>query len=400
MKTVFSIYRNPEAKRALYLWIIITILSGILLHISLHLVYRSYHIDATYHLTKSLAVVHTQDSLDTFFNEGILSPQAQEEFNRLTNLSITPHLEFPSVSTPLLWLWLGWSAFVGATLLAITLHFKKFYAHINTLQQFVQELSYHHKPYDIRQNKEGELSFLNNQLYDMATSLYTQRDTAIQHKNYLNKHIANISHQLKTPLTSLMVVSDTLKILPLNERTNEKIEQLEPQIERIEYLVQSLLLLARLDAGVIQVNITATDTHEFINSILQRFDVLTQHNHITIETHIQDSTLFADVFYLREALTNVLKNAIDYTSPHGKITLTLEDSIFFTTIKVHNTGPLIPKHDLPYIFERFYRGSQHKQTGIGIGLSLAQELVRHHNGKLHAENTQTGVLMTLSIPKP
>lgn len=401
MRKLYTIYRNPEAKRALIYLLISATAIGLCLLISIAWLESHIAITVNQKQLQLYALQRVGEDGTSFLKGQPLSMLAQQEFQKLLHQQIASQISVVDLSVLKYWALAMWCTIIVLSFVTMTVYFNKFYRHLHVLEQFIQNLATQQDtiPFDIRQNTEGELSILRSHLHTVATTLHTQRRLAMQHKNYLTKNIADISHQLKTPLTSLMVVSDTLKLLPLEQRTDDKIEQLDTQIQRIEYLVQSLLLLARLDAGVLHISKQTVNAQQFMSDILERVTILCQHKHIQLITPpIFTGHLYIDTFYFGEAVTNVLKNAIDHTSAYQAITITLEHNIFYSTLSIHNEGQPIGKSDLPYIFERFYRGKHATSTGVGIGLSLANELCQHHSGKLTAENTKNGVLMTFTIP--
>ncbi|NEW63062.1 hypothetical protein GMA11_06595 [Granulicatella sp. zg-ZJ] len=396
-----KVYHNHEARKWLYGYFVLSACILLLL-LGLGIYWQQlYRTQLQTIATEIFAISQTNGSFRDYFNGAPLSQDALKEVGNLQNHLFAPKNMSFAPETIFIYLFIIWFILSALIFVCMTLYLNSLYKEIGQLKEYVSHFVNSETVYDIRSNKEGTLSALKNELYQTATALHFQFKTAKKHKDYLSKNIADISHQLKTPLTSLLVVTDTLLALPVEERSDEQLELLEPQLDRINVLIQSLLLLTRLDAGVIKLKKETIDTKEFINSILSQLDVLITNKHLDLHVSYPDgATLYADTFYITEAVSNVIKNAIDYTPMYKQLRISIEDTVFFSTIYIFNEGSHIDKEDLPYIFERFYRGKKAVSSSVGIGLSLAYEIIQQHNGKLSAENTADGVLFTCSIPKP
>lgn len=395
-----AFHQNPQAKRAM-LWLNLFALSMLSILLIGHHLLHELHTKQLIQQAADVFGIHlTQGDLRAYFQNGTITPNAQYLSKQLLAQQFSPkqlHSNYTRDAIIIVCVWLV--TYIIARLI-ISLYLKRFFNRISTLNDYVLNLHSLEEPLDIRQSKEGLFSQLEHSLYQTAKTLHTQYQLSKGHKDYLDANIANISHQLKTPLTALWVVNDLMLDLPINERTNEKLLQLEPQLQRIDSLIQALLLLTRLDAHAITFKKENVPLSELITRIQEQFNTLLALKNLSFTTvGSTDICVLADSFYLQEALFNIIKNAIDYAFNGSTITMHIEDNIFFTSITIENNGPQIDKEDLPYIFKRFYKGKQATPTSIGIGLSLAHDILDQHNGKLSAKNTPTGVRFILTLPK-
>lgn len=397
---MFSVYHNPQAK---YLARKYAITSLLILILSIAVVFaidQYYHSLTIQQATQLQAVVNTNGSTFDYFNGMPLSPQALTEANRLSQLQFVPKQWTSHFFVTASYVVAIWLVIAALLFLFLTHSLNQIFNRIQRIQQFTTYFFNEDKPLDIRTNEQGVISSLENDIYHIATELHTRLYTNKKQKDYLAKNLADISHQLKTPLTALLVVNDTLLSLPIDERTDDKLLLLEPQLLKIEQFIQKMLILTRLDASALLLKKDNYNLNDLITTITSEFSILLAQKNITCTVNIAPHiTIFADKFYITEAISNVIKNAIEHTYMNGELTITVEDTIFSTTLSIFNTGDTISSADLPYIFQRFYRGKNAAPTSVGIGLSLAYEIVDLHQGKLTAENTQNGVLFMLAIPK-
>lgn len=397
---MLSLRKNPQAKRAM-LWLNLFSISvlGILL-LGHHLLHKLYTQQLIQQAADLFGIHMTQGDLRAYLQEGVINNSAQQLSKQLLAQQFTPkQLQSDYIRNALILIGVWLIIYIVARIV-ISLYLKRFFAKISTLNDYVLDLNSLKEPLDIRNTNEGVFSQLENSLYQTAKTLHTQYQLSKGHKDYLDANIANISHQLKTPLTALWVVNDFILTLPPVERTDDKLLQLEPQLQRIDSLIQALLLMTRLDAHAITFKKEHVPIHTLITRIHEQFDTLFNSKRLTFNAvGITDTFVLADDFYLQEALFNIIKNAIDHSFADSSITMVIEDNIFYTSISVENSGPQIDKDDLPYIFKRFYKGKNATSTSIGIGLALAHDILDQHSGKLSAQNIDTGVRFILTLPK-
>lgn len=393
-------YKNPQAKRAMFVFNSFSIIVLIALLLGHHLLHKSYEQQMIQQAAELFSIHVTHGDLLTYLQNGTISMEATQHANGLLSQQFIPkQLQFNSMHT-VICITLVWFILYSVARFLITSYLKRFFAKISELNDYVLDLHSLNEPLDIRNAQEGIFSQLENSLYQTAKTLHTQYQLSKGHKDYLDANIANISHQLKTPLTALWVVNDMVLTLPPHERTDEQLLQMEPQLHRIDALIQALLLMTRLDAHAVTFKKESITLSHLIDRIHEQFDALLQTKYLSFEV-TGDMTLSvqADSFYLQEALFNIMKNATDHAFVNSTIRMHIDDNIFYTSIIFENTGPQIDSDDLPYIFKRFYKGKNATPTSIGIGLSLAHDILDQHNGKLSAQNLPNGVRFIVTLPK-
>jgi signal transduction histidine kinase len=236
---------------------------------------------------------------------------------------------------------------------------------------------------DVRDNGEGSFSLLKNDLYKVTVRLREQAEQLQKDKTALSNLIADISHQIKTPLTSSGVLADLLAEDPPEADRRAFVERLRAQIGRIQWLVTALLKLARLDAGTAAFKREAVDVRRLIERALEPlhipFEIKKQH----LEVRGDDGASFTGDFnWSAEALTNVVKNCVEHTPEGGKIEISYSANALYTEIIVSDDGEGIAIRDLPNIFNRFYRGGNSGENSVGIGLALAKAILTAQGGDI------------------
>ncbi|MFB5676877.1 sensor histidine kinase [Paenibacillus terreus] len=256
------------------------------------------------------------------------------------------------------------------------------YRELAKLSVYLREISNGNDSLDVRDNHEGELSILKNDIYKVTLMLSEHRSLLQRDKIQLTDAISDISHQLKTPLTSMTVMADLLSApdLPPAKRT-EFTHHIRIQLERIDWLVSSLLKLSKIDAKTIQFKKDEIPVKNLIQKALQPvmipMDIKGQTISITGDDHV---SFVGDFNWTAEAVINILKNGVEHTPEGGAIAITFSENALFTEIVIADNGKGIPKEDLPYIFKRFYKGKNASEGSIGIGLAMAHSIIASQNG--------------------
>lgn len=240
--------------------------------------------------------------------------------------------------------------------------------------------------------EEGELSILRTQIHKMNKKMEEQQGALLSEKIYLSESLADISHQIRTPLTALNLTCDLLLEEELEPRRRKSLvkEQMK-LLDQIDWLISALLKMAKLDAN------TAKMMKEKVSvkALLQRaveplaiaMDVKDQALVIRQEG---EESYFGDLHWSAEALLNILKNSMEHTPVGGTLTISVSENVLFTEIIIEDNGPGIYKEDLPHLFERFYKGKSSSQTSVGIGLALSRMIITQQGGTLKAENRSSG----------
>lgn len=259
---------------------------------------------------------------------------------------------------------------------------KRRYYELEKLSVYLREISSGQASLDPRDNQEGELSILKNDIYKVTRMLSEHRLLLQRDKLQLTDAISDISHQLKTPITSMTVMADLLSApdLPSLKRT-EFTHHIRIQLERIDWLVSSLLKLAKMEAGTIPFKKDRIHMGTLIEKALEPVMIPMDIKGQTVSITGDDNVFFAGDFrWTAEAVINILKNGVEHTPEGGAITITFSDNVLYTEIVIADNGEGIPKEDLPYIFKRFYKGKNANEGSIGIGLAMAHSIIASQNG--------------------
>ena len=241
----------------------------------------------------------------------------------------------------------------------------------------------------IEENGEDEISRLRNELYKTTILLRESAENSEKEKTNLSNSLADISHQLKTPLTSIRIMLDNIEENPnMDEKTrNEFIEEISRQIDWISSLVVSLLKLAKFDAGSIVMQDKDINVKKLIDNVINNLAIMIDIKNIKIDEKIdEDVILRADYNWQLEALTNIIKNCIEHSKEDSSIKIEVENNSIFVKIKITDEGEGIAKEDLSHIFERFYKSKQASENSIGIGLSLAKTIIEKENGYIKVDS--------------
>lgn len=251
----------------------------------------------------------------------------------------------------------------------------------------------------LRDMSEGELAILSSEIDKVIARLNLTVGELQAEKLALSDALADISHQLKTPLTSIAIstelVRDRLCARGDSEDLVERLRLIQTLQARVEDLVAALLKLARIDAGVIKLVRGAVDACELVRKSFEPLAIAFDIADVRFSADVQDGASYeGDLTWSVEALENILKNCMEHTPAGGCVSVRVTEDVLACRIRIEDTGPGIAESDLPHIFERFYRGSRDtgvassevNPAGVGIGLALSKSLVTAQGGTLTAEN--------------
>ena len=260
---------------------------------------------------------------------------------------------------------------------------------LRSINKYLDKVNNGNYELKIEDNGEDEISRLRNELYKTTILLRESAENSEKEKTNLSNSLADISHQLKTPLTSIRIMLDNIEENPnMDEKTrNEFIEEISRQIDWISSLVISLLKLAKFDAGAIIMQDTQINVKKLIDNVINNLAIMIDIKNIKIEEKIdEDVILRADYNWQLEALTNIIKNCIEQNKEDSKKKIEVENNSIFVKIKITDEGEGIAKEDLSHIFERFYKSKQASENSIGIGLSLAKTIIEKENGYIKVDS--------------
>lgn len=267
----------------------------------------------------------------------------------------------------------------------VYVHHKK----LKYLGEYIDRILNDNYSLDMKDYEEGTLSTLKNDIYKLTIKLKEGRDQSLQDKKELEQILSDISHQIRTPLTSMYVINDLLTKDEIDSKTKVQfLEKNKTQLERIEWLVTSLLKMSRLDSGSVQLKLKEMEIREVINSALEPLEIPMELKNIMVEINGQlEIKVAMDFNWTVEVFVNILKNAYEHTRSGGKITIVVHTNPLYTEVSIHDNGCGIKKEELPHIFERFYTGSGNKES-IGIGLNMAKKVMEKQNGEIYATSIE------------
>lgn len=259
---------------------------------------------------------------------------------------------------------------------------------IAEINEYIKQINNKNYILKIEENNNGELSKLRNELYKTTVLLKETAEISEKEKENLSTAIADISHQLKTPLTSIRIMLDNIQDDPDMEKEvrEDFLREISKQIDWISSLVVALLKIAKFDAGTIKMENNEINAKNLIDNIISNLAILMELKNIEIITNVDEkATFIADYKWQQEALTNILKNAIEHSKHNSRIYITVENTSLFLKIIIKDEGSGIDKEDLKHIFQRFYKTKNSSENSIGIGLPLAKAIIEQSNGYIKVE---------------
>nr|MDD6336558.1 HAMP domain-containing sensor histidine kinase [bacterium] len=283
---------------------------------------------------------------------------------------------------------LGLSVGLGTLMLVATW---RRYRAIAQLSRGIDRVLHGGKTLDIGDSAEGELAILKSEVYKLTVALREQADQLRSDKLYLTDSIADISHQLRTPLTSMnLVVSLMQKDTGDKARQLELTREMRALLSRMDWLIATLLKMSKIDAGTIRFQQDAVQVRQAIDRAAEPL-VLPMELHAIGFTVQGDQAVFkGDMAWTVEALGNILKNCMEHTPEGGEIAVQYSENGLYTQIQISDTGSGIDPEDLPHIFERFYRGKNASPNSVGIGLALSRMIISAQNGTIKVGNRPEG----------
>lgn len=253
---------------------------------------------------------------------------------------------------------------------------------IKEIEKYIEAINNKNYTLKISENSEDEFSNLSNELYKTTVMLKEQASNSQKSQKTLQTNIEDISHQLKTPLTSISIMLDNIIDNPDMEiETRQKfLHEINRQIEWFNWLVIALLKLSKIDSGTAVFTKKEINVEKIINHVIQNLAIPLEIKQQKIIVNGNSSKFIGDYNWQLEALTNIVKNCIEHTPNHKNIYIKFEENNFYTKITIRDEGVGIAKEDIKHIFERFYKGKNSSENSIGIGLALSKSIIERDNG--------------------
>ncbi len=273
---------------------------------------------------------------------------------------------------------------------------------LKEITSYIEEINSRRYKLDIEDNTEDELSILKNEIYKTTVMLKEMAENSKQDKINLKNSLSDISHQLKTPLTSIAIMLDNILDNPEMDRKTrtEFVKDIKREIININFLVNSLLKLSKLDANSVKFINREEKIEKLINESIKNVSTLCDLRNVQININGNaENKIKCDLKWQVEALTNILKNAIEHSEINSRIEINYEQNNIYTEIEIKDFGKGISPKDLPHIFERFYKGENSASDSVGIGLALAKSIIESNGGYVEVE-TQENIGTTFKIKLP
>ena len=261
------------------------------------------------------------------------------------------------------------------------------------ITKYIEEINRRNYSLKIDEISEDELSILKNEIYKTTVMLKENADNSLKGKKQLQRSLEDISHQLKTPLTSILIILENLTDDPNMEAEvrQDFIRDLKRQVTNISFLVQSLLKLSKFDSNT--VNFIKTDKllKDIVDESIKNVEVVCDLKNISISVDGNDKAkINCDFMWEVEAITNIIKNCVEHSENNSKINIKYEQNNVYSSITIQDFAGGISQSDLPHIFERFYKGKNASKDSVGIGLALAKTIIENDNGSITVESDNIG----------
>lgn len=292
--------------------------------------------------------------------------------------------------------------FYVITLILMLFYFLRFNSkkdkEINQITKCIEEINRKNYKLELDDISEDELSILKNEIYKTTITLKEAAENSNKEKLQLKESLSDISHQLKTPLTSILIALDNLIDDPdMDKEIREDfIKDIRRETTNISFLVQSILKLSKLDTNTVEFKDEEISIINIINETKNNLSMLCDLKNVKLNINfIDDSKIKCDYKWQVEALTNIVKNCVEHSKENDIVSIESSSNKIYSQIIVKDNGCGIDKKDLPHIFERFYKGKNATSDSVGIGLALAKSIIEKDNGKINVESNENGTTFTI-----
>lgn len=296
--------------------------------------------------------------------------------------------------------------FISITIILLLIIFllynKKKEKQICNITKYIEQINKKNYELQIDSISEDELSILKNEIYKTTIMLKEAAENSNLDKINLKKSLEDISHQLKTPLTSILIMLDDLIDDPDMDAIvrNDFLRDIKREVVNINFLVQVLLKLSKFDSNTVHFVKENTSVRNILDSAIKNVSTLCDLKNVDINiTSNEEAEIYCDSRWQIEAITNILKNCIEHSKDNQKILISYNQNNVYTMVEIRDFGDGILEKDLPHIFERFYKGENSGLDSIGIGLALTKTIIEEDNGTISVNSSQEGTTFTIKYFK-
>ena len=253
---------------------------------------------------------------------------------------------------------------------------------------YLMKLQDHPEIPELPKYSEGQIGVLQSEIYKLVIQNREQSAGAVREKEYLAQMLSDISHQIKTPLTSITIMTDLLKSPNLDEEKRvEFTDKIDSQVSRITWLIRNLF--SQLDANMLKLKKQDVPVRELIQKACQPFEILAELKEVELSVSADGNIrLICDAHWTAEAISNIVKNCIEHTQPGGEVCVTVSQNNLATDIFIRDNGEGIAKEHLPYIFDRFYKAGNQSNDSVGIGLAMSRQMIMLQNGTISVSSEE------------
>jgi signal transduction histidine kinase len=264
------------------------------------------------------------------------------------------------------------------------------YRRISDLSDSIDKILHGAEDVKFEEYKEGEVAILSSEIHKMVIRLREQASQLLADKRFLSDSIADIAHQLRTPLTSMNIIVDMFSDAELSdEKRFDLLAEMMQSLNRIEWLINTLLKMSKIDADTVFFETKEYNVKEMLRKSAESLAVPLDINGVALKMEVPDDAVVrGDMMWTCEAISNILKNCMEHTPEGGMIEIFVKHTPIYTEIVIRDTGTGIDPEDIPHVFERFYRGKVALNTSIGIGLALSKMIVERQSGTIRADNRE------------
>ncbi len=243
---------------------------------------------------------------------------------------------------------------------------------------------------DMGKISEGDFGILQSEIYKVVTILREEYSSERGQKKYMSDMMSDISHQFKTPLTAISIVTELLMAPEVSEAQRlDYASKIESQTDRMTWLIRNLLTLSQLEAGVLEMKNEEIVLKKLMDEIAVSLEVMAEAADVSLEIKIPGEIVIkGDKRWFGEALTNIIKNGIEHTPAGGHVSVSATQNNIVSCIKIADDGKGISPEHLPHIFERFYKAGNDSPNSVGIGLAMAKQIINNHGGRIEAESNE------------